>query len=297
MSLFNRALRPPLVMSDEAVERCLVALRSQVQPDPLFRRRLRSDVVNRFVAAREGIEVPAPASQVRHMGQLGRACLYASCAFALSAASVLAASQEALPGELLYPLKQRIEQVRIDVLPSHLHPELTAYALGERIEEMGRLADAGRLDLAATMAPEIDREYERLGMLGATAGDAGAARIERHMLVLDRLIATLPDSARAVVERAMSGTPPTRPTPTVHGRSKSQTQGAADPVRGGTGSSATHGTDPSPETSAAAASTAKPERTPKPEPTHRPEPTRRPVSSPAQGPNAPQVPAESSSSR
>ena len=73
------------------------------------------------------------------MGQLGRACLYASCVFALSAASVLAASQEALPGEFLYPLKQRIEQVRIDLVTSHLHPELAAYALGEMIEEMGNL--------------------------------------------------------------------------------------------------------------------------------------------------------------
>ncbi len=55
MSLFNRALRPPPIASDDAIERYLVALRSQVQPDPLFRRRLRSDVVNRFVAAREGM--------------------------------------------------------------------------------------------------------------------------------------------------------------------------------------------------------------------------------------------------
>jgi hypothetical protein len=51
MSLFNRALRPPPIASDDAIERYLVTLRSQVQPDPLFRRRLRSDVVNRFVAA------------------------------------------------------------------------------------------------------------------------------------------------------------------------------------------------------------------------------------------------------
>ncbi|MDQ3691554.1 MAG: hypothetical protein M3406_16285, partial [Chloroflexota bacterium] len=233
MSLFNRALRPPLVMSDEAVERCLVALRSQVQPDPLFRRRLRSDVVNRFVAAREGIEVPAPASQVRHMGQLGRACLYASCAFALSAASVLAASQEALPGELLYPLKQRIEQVRIDVLPSHLHPELTAYALGERIEEMGRLADAGRLDLAATMAPEIDREYERLSALGGSSDEADGARIERHLLVLEGLITKLPESARSAVEHAMSDTPRTRQATSMDGRSNAETKADADPVRGG----------------------------------------------------------------
>ncbi len=138
MSLFNRTLRPPPTASDEAIARYLAALRSEVRPDPLFQRRLRSDVVNRFVAAREGIGSSGRTGIGRgRMGQLGRACLYASCTFALSAASVLAASQEALPGEFLYPLKQRIEQVRIDVVPNHLHAELAGYALGERIEEMG----------------------------------------------------------------------------------------------------------------------------------------------------------------
>jgi len=33
MSLFNRALRPPPIASDDAIERYVVALRSQVQPD------------------------------------------------------------------------------------------------------------------------------------------------------------------------------------------------------------------------------------------------------------------------
>ncbi len=112
MSLFNRTLRPPPTASDEAIARSLAALRSEVRHDPLFQRRLRSDVVNRFVAAREGIGSSGRTGIGRgRMGQLGRACLYASCTFALSAASVLAASQEALPGEFLYPLKQRIEQL------------------------------------------------------------------------------------------------------------------------------------------------------------------------------------------
>ncbi len=138
MSLVNRTLRPPPTASDEAIARSLAALRSEVRPDPLFQRRLPSDVVNRFVAAREGIGSSGrTAIGRRRMGQLGRACLYASCTFALSAASVLAASQEALPGEFLYPLKQRIEQLRIDVVPNHLHAELAGYALGRESRKWG----------------------------------------------------------------------------------------------------------------------------------------------------------------
>ena len=127
MSLFNRALRPRPTLSDEAVKRYLATLSAEVEPDPLFRRRLRSDAVNRFVAAREGIQHPVREGLGRRqMGRVGRACLYASFTLGVSAASVMAASQEALPGDALYPLKQRMEELRWEVVPAHLHGELAA---------------------------------------------------------------------------------------------------------------------------------------------------------------------------
>ena len=89
MSLFNRALRPPPTLSDAAIERHLSALRSQIEPDPLFRRRLRSEVMNRFVAAREGTAQGTDASlRTSEMGRLGRACLYATFTLAAGATSV-----------------------------------------------------------------------------------------------------------------------------------------------------------------------------------------------------------------
>ena len=205
MSLFNRALRPPPTLSDAAIERHLSALRSQIEPDPLFRRRLRSEVTNRFVAAREGTAQGTDASlRTSEMGRLGRACLYATFTLAAGATSVLAASEQAIPGDALYPLKLRIEEVRLEILPNHLHGELAGYALGERIEEMARLTQSGRLDLAAAMAAQIDRAYDELVSLGESTGPARAARIERHLLVLDALLAKLPPAARDAVERAMS---------------------------------------------------------------------------------------------
>ena len=208
MSLFTRSVRPPAEASLEHVERYLAKLHAEIEPDPLYRRRLRSDVLNQFVAAREGIEGPGrPGLAQRRMGRVGRACLYASFSLGVSAASVLAGAQEALPGDALYGLKQRVEQLRIDVAPEHLHAELAVYVLGERIEEMTRLADSGRLEHALGMAPAIDREFRRLVALRGSVDGARAARIEHHLLVLEGLLERLPSSARAAVQHAIDAAP------------------------------------------------------------------------------------------
>ena len=288
MSLFNRAIRPPPTLSDEAIERYLAALHALSEPDPLFRRRLRSDVVNQFVAAREGIGRPVRIGiGRRQMGRVGRACLYATFTLGVSAASVMAASQEALPGEVLYPLKQRIEQLRWDVVPAQLHGELAAYALGERIEEMGRLADAGQLDLAIAMAPAIDREYERLVALGHTDDEAGAARIERHLLVLEGLLDRLSASAQAAVENVIEHTP---------GLGQGADTGTNPGSAGGIGP-ASGGSGSGPETTVKPTSTPKPDPTPKLDPTPRPERTVGPTPTARAGPSAgPEQPPRGQSS-
>ena len=261
MSLFNRAARRSPTASSAAIERYLGSVRAELEPDPLYRRRMRSNVVNRFVATREGIGTARGGMLHRRMGRLGRACLYAAFTLGASAASVLAASQEALPGEALYSLKQRIEQLRLEVVPSELRSELEAYALGERIEEMGRLVESGRAGLAVAMAPGIEREYERLAALGGTV-DADAVRIQRHVQVLARLIERLPAPARSAVERAMD-----RPRP------QAQPQGpGAGPARAG----GIRGAGGGPFETARPAPTARPEQTAKPSATAKPERTVRP---------------------
>ena len=265
MSLFSRALRPPPTMSDDAIERYLADLHAEIQPDPLFRRRLRSDAVNRFVAAREGLDSPVRvAVAARRMGRVGRACLYASFTLGVSAASVLAASQEALPGDALYGLKQRVEQLRIDILPDHLQGEMAAYALGERIEEMSRLAESGRLVLAIAMAPAIEHEFERLSAWDS-AGDAGSAeRIERHLLVLEGLLDKLPATARAAVESVINGTP---------GMQQGSDEVRTTPTSGANAAAGAAGADPGPDAAIGPDPTPRPDRTPRPEPTATPEPT------------------------
>jgi hypothetical protein len=208
MSLFNRALRPPPTWSDEAIERYLAAALAHVEPDPLFRRRLRSEVVNRYVAVREGMISPARVNVGgRVMGRLGRATLYASFALAATSASVLAASQEALPGDVLYDLKLRVEQLRVDMLPAQLHDELAANALLERADEMSRLAARGDLAAAIALAPVVEQAYAELEALAAVEGEAAAARIEQHLVAVAHVVESLPAAARVAVVEAFAAYP------------------------------------------------------------------------------------------
>ena len=276
MSLFNRAIGPPPTVSDEAFERYLAGIPRHIKPDPLFRRRLRSDAINRFVAAREGLDSPVRAGMAgRRMGRVGRACLYASFTLGVSAASVLAASQEALPGDALYGLKQRVEQLRMDIVPDHFRAEIAAYALGERIEEMTRLADGGRMELAIAMGPSIEREFRHVVALGKADDPASEARIARHLLVLEGLLEKLPDNARAAVQDVINGT-----SGGGQGSEGVPNSGNGNPSGVNAGGRGGNGIDAGPGPALEPDPTPGPDRTPRQEPTAKPEPTERPERTP-----------------
>jgi hypothetical protein len=270
MSLLDAVLRPRPEPPDDRIEAALARISGSLEPDPLFVRRLRSEAVNRFVSVREGSAVPSSGIRAHSaMGTLGRACLYASFALGVSAASVLAASQAALPGDPLYGLKLRIEQVRLEALPAHVHDELDAYALAERIEEMGRLTAAGRWDEAIALTPAIEEAYERVLDRDASTAVA-AARVERHLMVLRDLIERLPDGARAAVQGVvdrMDGIAPSSGgnvppgNPPVHSNAGGNAGNGGPPaVPGNLDAQGQAGPTPAPE------KTPKPERTPKPAP-------------------------------
>lgn len=217
MSLFRDAMRPPAILSDQAIERYLAAVRAELDPDPLFRRRLRGQVMNRYVATREGmVETP----HRRSMGRVGRAVLYASFALAATTTSVLAASQEAVPGDLLYPLKRHVESLRVQVLPAHLQDDLAAYELTERIGELAVLAERGDDARVAGLAAIVERDYEAFVEISqATPGSNS-----HQLTVLSALMERLPEPAQAaiaeVIERQSAQT-----GPPAHGQSGSNTGG------------------------------------------------------------------------
>ena len=207
MSLFRDSMRPPPIASDAALRRYLELVRAEIEPDPLFHRRLRGAVLNQFVAVREGapstMRVP---SRARAMGRLGRACLYASVAVAMSVGVTMAASQTALPGDPLYAVKLRIEELRVVALPAEFGDDLAVYALTERINELNRLAEAGEVERAEALASVIEDQVAVVTAMGigpAAQNNLLASRLD----VLDTLVDRLPPKAQQAIERAMAGAP------------------------------------------------------------------------------------------
>jgi hypothetical protein len=278
MSLFTNPIRPAPIASDAAVRRYLEAIRRQIEPDPLYRRRLRGQVVNRFVAQKRGMDLTSPRRPSR-MGALGRACLYASFALAVSVTGVMAASDAAIPGDVLYPLKLGIEEMRLDVLPDEYDDELAVYALSERIGELSQLVEAGDVARASTLAGSIHDAYEQAV---AETHDAGglARRLERQVSWLAQVVSALPSQARASIAHAMAGAPGlvlgawtaggsdpgAEPASSSGGSGQGPGSGRGQGSDEGRGAGA-QDNDQSPDRTPKPDATPKPDRTPKPDPT------------------------------
>lgn len=271
MSLFRDTIRPPPIASDAAVRRYIDLIRAEIEPDPLFRRRLRGAVLNQFVAVREGA-IPVAHAPSRAMGRLGRACLYASVAVAMSVGVTMAASQAALPGDPLYGVKLRIEALRVVALPAEFQDDLAVYALAERINELSRLAEAGRIAEAEAAAPVIEAQVAVVAAMGI-APEVENGLLASRLEVLDALVEELPPKAQQAIERAMAGPPGL----TKEGRGPATGHGQATNAGGGRGQQAggpaaseepsEGGVKQPPQKAAKPTATPAPTATPKPSPT------------------------------
>ena len=282
MSLFQRGIRPPALWSDEAVERYLAAIRAEISLDPLFRRRLRGRVVNRFVAEREGAFVPRTRAGARRMGALGRSVLYASVVLGVSVTGTMAASQGSVPGDAFYPLKRQIETLRFDALPAQFHDDLAAHALGERIEELGRLAERGDWVRVSMHAAAV--AHDSAAFLELT--DLDSASADRYLVVLNGLLDLLPARAQSAIEAVVDdveaaavtagtggpGAPGGASNGEAGGSSNGQdgrNDGGSPGGPGGNAPTPPASADPTPRPTPRAEprATAKPDATPKPQPT------------------------------
>jgi hypothetical protein len=203
LDLIDRVLgyRTPPIGADDPAARLVVRASARLRPDPRFRRRLRSTVLNRYVAVREGhVASPPRRSQ---MGRLGRSVLFATFALAVSVTAVGAASMSSLPGDALYAMKLQLEAVRMEIAPAVARPMLAELALNTRLFELEALADAGRWDKvpgAAAAVGAAEKALEALG--GPSAGES--ANLALHTDVLTELLAEAPDAARSGLERAIT---------------------------------------------------------------------------------------------
>jgi hypothetical protein len=185
---------------DDRVVRLLRRAAMDLEPDPLFRRRVRGEVLNRHVATREGL-VAAP--RERAVGRLGRAVLLASLTLAVSVSAAGAAAQSALPGELLYPMKLQIESIRLQLASGMARADLLSMALSARLDELERLATAGEWQLVATASDAVETAEREVRATGRGIDTTQQARLAGRIERLEALLAAAPAGERRGIERAL----------------------------------------------------------------------------------------------
>ena len=290
MALLDRVLahRAQAVQADDPIARMVARTSGRLRPEGDYRRRLRGQVVNQYVAMREGI-VNVPAGR-REMGRLGRSVLYATFALAASVSAVGAASTSSLPGDPLYGVKREVEELRIQIAPPSVRAGLVAMALNERLSEVERLAAAQRWTLIPAASADADAAERRLVAMTGTLPAEEVASLTLHQEVLTALLATAPAAARdglldALAVSSMSHGQGTGAT----GAAAGDGSGQANGIRGGAGQGQGNGQpanggspSPTPEATPRPTHSPRPEVSPSPSSnaqTTLPHPTRSPVPS------------------
>lgn len=279
--------RPPAVPPDDPVVRHIDRVVALLEPEHRFRDRLRGIVLNHYVGEIEGLMRRQPPR--REMGRLGRAVLYASFALAIGVTGTGAASQHALPGDLLYPIKLEVEELRMRVAPEAVRPHLLAVELAERLEELEALAAGGRWDLVHAATERVVEVGDELEAVGVAMTDIDAELIEHRLEVLEDAVALAPASARAGLLRAIStGDAVTRDSSAGSGVDSRGPAGDGD-ADGGPGPALPGGQDvpgggqrlnPSPRATPKERSTPQPQSSPPGAPLHQPTPAPTPAWTP-----------------
>jgi hypothetical protein len=280
MTLLDRILERGFEMPlDPIIASRIERHMKRIKPDPLFQRRLRGQVVNRYVATREGMVAAARPIRLprRSLSVLGRGMLYASLITAVSATAVGAAAQESLPGDLLYGVKLELESIRMELAPADLRDDLAAMALDERLDEVEALAAAGRWGEVEAAVAAVERARATLVALSGndTASAAGGISMSDHVDRLAELITTAPDAEKRGLMQALAAS----------GGSASDIHSNRDHATGNRGTHKDNRVVPVAPTSSAtpAAGPATPRPTPTPTTTPTPPPTPTPDPTEEQG--------------
>lgn len=221
MALFDRILgRAPTIAPDDPIARALQRLSQDLEPDSPFQQRLRGRALNRFVAAREGLvsdPMGTRASLRRRMTPIGRAVLVTSVVMASGAASVAAASQSALPGDVLYSVKLRIEELRIEIAPVDLRTELVVASLDARLAEIQTLAGQGEWTAVEAVAGRAVDVAATLEGMTSQVSPATEIALAHHVSVLESVVADAPTSAVAALQHALEASTSAASTVSEHG--------------------------------------------------------------------------------
>jgi hypothetical protein len=110
------------------------------------------------------------------------------------------ASESALPGDALYPMKRGLETARLALASAAGHDELAVSFADRRLSEIEALAAKGRWnDLAGALAtyPSV---IDGLDALDPTVVDV---HLERHLEVLEGVLTRAPEAAKPGLTRAI----------------------------------------------------------------------------------------------
>lgn len=215
---------------DQAASDRLERLLHDVAPDPLFKRRLRGSIVNYHVAGREGHLARRGRTRTRgQMGTIGRSVLYASVLLALGVSAVGAAAQDTVPGDALYSVKLRLEEVRMQIAPPSVRGQLAAIALAERIDELEQLADRGEWDRVATAAGRVVAAESQAAQdpvaVVSPMGASAAHAVEVLQAVLDKAPAVARPKLEAALRASSHGTAGNQGQGQEQGKHRGQDQG------------------------------------------------------------------------
>src|SRR6266542_3944679 len=177
-----------------------------VRPSDAFRHRARRQLLAHMatspVPAHVRISRAAVEARQRIGIWLGRFAAGAA-ALAMAGTATAVASASALPGDLLYPVKEVSEAVAVQAAPSEAaRQQVLLRQADARLDETTRLLQQARGDDAAVAAERLRQTLQTLEA-GADANETVWPGLERAESRLSALLQTAPASAEPGLERAL----------------------------------------------------------------------------------------------
>ena len=189
-----------------ALARALELSAGDVRPSDAFRHRARRQLLAHMatspVAAHVRISRAAVEARQRIGIWLGRFAAGAA-ALAMAGTATAVASASALPGDLLYPVKEVSEAVAVQAAPSEAaRQQVLLRQADARLDETTRLLQQARGDDAAVATERLRQTLQTLEA-GADANETVWPGLERAESRLSALLQTAPASAEPGLGRAL----------------------------------------------------------------------------------------------
>lgn len=187
-----------------ALARSLEASVSDVAPTPQFRTAARRRLLQR-IARPPRVASPRRMSVGEQARRLVFRLAVAMTAMGLAGGMAASASATALPGDLLYPMKQASENLALEFArDDSARQQILMQQADTRVDEAARLLDEGRADDAAATA---ERYADTITSLPVSPElDSAQASLRANEVRLHDLLQAAPPPARVGLQRALQAT-------------------------------------------------------------------------------------------